>query len=60
MQSLNDIRSAFLNYFGANAHAVVPSAPLGLPLGLPPPGDSPPAISWFARPSFPRSAELAP
>jgi len=28
MQSLNDIRSAFLNYFGANAHAVVPSAPL--------------------------------
>jgi len=28
MQSLNDIRSAFLNYFGANGHAVVPSAPL--------------------------------
>jgi alanyl-tRNA synthetase len=28
MQSLNDIRGAFLNYFGANGHAVVPSAPL--------------------------------
>jgi alanyl-tRNA synthetase len=28
MQSLNQIRSAFLNYFGANDHLVVPSAPL--------------------------------
>ena len=28
MQSLNDIRGAFLNYFGTNGHAVVPSAPL--------------------------------
>ena len=28
MQSLNDIRSAFLSYFGAADHLVVPSAPL--------------------------------
>jgi len=28
MTSLNDIRSTFLNYFGAQDHAVVPSAPL--------------------------------
>ncbi len=28
MQSLNDIRSAFLDYFGKNGHAVIPSAPL--------------------------------
>jgi alanyl-tRNA synthetase len=28
MQSLNDIRSAFLDYFGRHGHAVVPSAPL--------------------------------
>lgn len=28
MQSLNDIRNAFLGYFGKNGHAVVPSAPL--------------------------------
>src|ERR1700744_1419447 len=28
MPSLNEIRSAFLSYFGANGHAVVPSAPL--------------------------------
>jgi alanyl-tRNA synthetase len=28
MPSLNDIRSAFLDYFGANGHAVTPSAPL--------------------------------
>ncbi|WP_307347021.1 alanine--tRNA ligase [Caulobacter ginsengisoli] len=28
MQSLNDIRSHFLDYFGKNGHAVTPSAPL--------------------------------
>ena len=28
MPSLNDIRSGFLNYFAANGHAVLPSAPL--------------------------------
>src|SRR6201999_994181 len=28
MHSLNDLRSLFLSYFGANGHAVVPSAPL--------------------------------
>jgi alanyl-tRNA synthetase len=28
MKSLNDIRSAFLDYFGSNGHAVTPSAPL--------------------------------
>jgi alanyl-tRNA synthetase len=28
MQSLNDIRTAFLDYFGKNGHAVTPSAPL--------------------------------
>jgi alanyl-tRNA synthetase len=28
MQSTNDIRRAFLDYFGANEHRVVPSAPL--------------------------------
>ena len=28
MQSTNDIRRAFLDYFAANEHAVVPSAPL--------------------------------
>jgi len=28
MQSVNDIRKAFLDYFGANGHAVIPSAPL--------------------------------
>ncbi|WP_269716247.1 alanine--tRNA ligase [Caulobacter sp. NIBR2454] len=28
MPSLNDIRSTFLDYFGGNDHAVVPSAPL--------------------------------
>jgi alanyl-tRNA synthetase len=28
MKSLNDIRATFLDYFGANGHAVVPSAPL--------------------------------
>ena len=28
MQSTNDIRRAFLDYFAANDHAVVPSAPL--------------------------------
>jgi len=28
MQSTNDIRRAFLDYFAANGHAVVPSAPL--------------------------------
>ncbi len=28
MPSLNDIRSTFLDYFGSNDHAVVPSAPL--------------------------------
>ncbi|WP_158916151.1 alanine--tRNA ligase [Caulobacter sp. S45] len=28
MQSLNDIRSAYLDYFQANGHLVVPSAPL--------------------------------
>ena len=28
MPSLNEIRSAFLGYFGANDHAVIPSAPL--------------------------------
>jgi alanyl-tRNA synthetase len=28
MQSLNEIRSAFLSYFGAHDHTVVPSAPL--------------------------------
>jgi alanyl-tRNA synthetase len=28
MQSLNDIRSGFLDYFGKNGHAVTPSAPL--------------------------------
>jgi len=39
----------------------VASAPLDLPLGLPPPGDAPAQASWFARPSFsPRFAELAP
>ena len=28
MSSLNEIRSAFLGYFQANEHALVPSAPL--------------------------------
>ncbi len=28
MPSLNDIRSQFLNYFGARQHAIIPSAPL--------------------------------
>ncbi|WP_299030313.1 alanine--tRNA ligase [uncultured Sulfitobacter sp.] len=28
MQTLNEIRSTFLNYFGDNGHAVVPSSPL--------------------------------
>ena len=28
MPSLNEIRSAFLSYFGAHEHAVMPSAPL--------------------------------
>src|SRR3712207_3053191 len=28
MQSLNDIRRAFLDYFGSNGHTVTPSAPL--------------------------------
>jgi alanyl-tRNA synthetase len=28
MQTLNEIRSAFLNYFGDNGHAIVPSSPL--------------------------------
>ena len=28
MPSLNEIRSAYLSYFGANDHAVIPSAPL--------------------------------
>jgi len=28
MQSVNDIRAAFLDYFGANSHAIVPSSPL--------------------------------
>jgi len=28
MQTLNEIRSTFLNYFGDNGHAIVPSSPL--------------------------------
>ena len=28
MQTVNDIRSAFLDYFGANGHEIVPSSPL--------------------------------
>jgi len=28
MQTLNEIRSTFLNYFDSNAHTVVPSSPL--------------------------------
>ncbi|HMR54027.1 MAG TPA: alanine--tRNA ligase-related protein, partial [Amaricoccus sp.] len=28
MPSLNDIRTTFLDYFGANEHRVVPSSPL--------------------------------
>ncbi len=28
MPSLNEIRSAFLSYFGAHEHTVMPSAPL--------------------------------
>src|ERR687896_2699624 len=28
MQSLNDIRRAFLDYFGSNGHTLTPSAPL--------------------------------
>ena len=31
MQSVNDIRSAFLDYFAKHGHAVVDSSPLVLP-----------------------------
>ncbi|HKD24676.1 MAG TPA: alanine--tRNA ligase-related protein, partial [Xanthobacteraceae bacterium] len=28
MSGVNDIRTAFLNYFGSNGHEIVPSSPL--------------------------------